>query len=171
MAKDFIGYQALTDAALRGVVRDALRRIERQGLIGSHHFYLTFKTHFPGLELPDFLVEQYPEEMTIIIQHQYWDLKVKENHFEVTLTFRKLPATLVIPYAALTAFFDPGVQFGLQFRGAEGDAKTGVAPMLQPVAAAEQNKEKPPDAPAEAGGEKPAQAPGEVVSLDSFRKK
>ena len=71
MAKDFIGYQALTDAALRGVVRDALRRIEKQGLIGSHHFYLTFKTHVPGVEIPDFLREQYPDEMTIILQHQY----------------------------------------------------------------------------------------------------
>jgi hypothetical protein len=171
MAKDFIGYQALTDAALRGVVRDALRRIEKQGLIGSHHFYLTFKTHFPGLELPDFLVEQYPEEMTIILQHQYWDLKVKEHHFEVTLTFRKLPATLVIPYAALTAFVDPGVQFGLQFRGPEGDAKAGATAMLPPVAAAEQNKEKTDEPPGEPAGEKSAQAPGEVVSLDSFRKK
>ena len=72
MAKDFIGYQALTDAALRGVVRDALRRIEKQGLIGSHHFYLTFKTQFPGVDIPDFLREQYPDEMTIILQHQFW---------------------------------------------------------------------------------------------------
>jgi uncharacterized protein len=167
MAKDFIGYQALTDAALRGVVREALRRIEKQGLIGAHHFFLTFKTHFPGLEIPDFLREQYPDEMTIILQHQFSGLKVKENHFEVTLTFRKLPATLVIPYEALTAFFDPGVQFGLQFRGSEGDAKPGAAPKM-PAPAPEQNREKDGAAP-EAPAERPA--PGEVVSLDSFRKK
>ena len=98
MAKDFIGYQALTDAALRGVVRDALRRIEKQGLIGSHHFYLTFKTKFPGVDIPDFLREQYPDEMTIILQHQFWGLKITEERFEVTLTFKKLPATLVIPF-------------------------------------------------------------------------
>ena len=116
MAKDFIGYQALTDSALRGVVRDALRRIEKSGLIGAHHFYLTFKTHAEGVDIPDFLKEQYPDEMTIIIQHQYWALKVKEDYFEVTLTFKKLPAPLHIPFNALTAFFDPGVQFGLQFR-------------------------------------------------------
>lgn len=167
MAKDFIGYQALTDAALRGVVREALRRVEKQGLIGTHHFFLTFKTHFPGLEIPDFLREQYPDEMTIILQHQFSGLKAKEHHFEVTLTFRKLPATLTIPYEALTAFFDPGVQFGLQFRGTEGDAKAGAA-LRMPEPAAEQNHDKggaAPDAPAE----KPA--PGEVVSLDSFRKK
>jgi hypothetical protein len=167
MAKDFIGYQALTDAALRGVVREALRRVEKQGLIGTHHFFLTFKTHFPGLEIPEFLREQYPEEMTIILQHQFSGLKVKEHHFEVTLTFRKLPATLTIPYEALTAFFDPGVQFGLQFRGTEGDTKPGAAPNM-PLPAPEQNREKGGTAP-EAPAEKPA--PGEVVSLDSFRKK
>src|SRR5690242_21500823 len=92
MAKDFIGYQALTDAALRGVVRDALRRIEKQGLIGSHHFYLTFKTKFRGVDIPEFLREQYPDEMTIILQHQFWGLKITDDRFEVTLTFKKLPA-------------------------------------------------------------------------------
>lgn len=174
MAKDFIGYQALTDAALRGVVRDALRRIEKQGLIGSHHFYLTFKTKFPGVDIPDFLREQYPDEMTIILQHQFWGLKITEERFEVTLTFKKLPAALVIPFPALTAFFDPGVQFGLQFRGPEGDAKA-TGPALLPQPAPEQNREKPTELvvkPHDGGAqhEKPA-APGEVVSLDSFRKK
>jgi hypothetical protein len=176
MAKDFIGYQALTDAALRGVVRDALRRIEKQGLIGSHHFYLTFKTKFPGVDIPEFLCEQYPDEMTIILQHQFWGLKITEDRFEVTLTFKKLPATLVIPFAALTAFFDPGVQFGLQFRGAEGDGRSGATQMLPPMPAPEQNREKTPEPSpakgAETTGEKPSAAqPGEVVSLDSFRKK
>ena len=167
MAKDFIGYQALTDAALRGVVRDALRRIEKSGLIGAHHFYLTFKTHAEGVDIPDFLKEQYPDEMTIIIQHQYWALKVKEDYFEVTLTFKKLPAPLHIPFNALTAFFDPGVQFGLQFR-AEGEAqKTAPAPVAVP------NPEPAAETP-EPVAAKPAPAsekPGEVVSLDSFRKK
>ena len=114
MAKDFIGYQALADSALRGVVREALRRIEKQGLVGAHHFRITFKTGFPGVEIPDFLREQYPEEMMIILQHQFWGLKVKDNHFEVTLSFKKVPATLTIPFAALTQFADPGVAFGLR---------------------------------------------------------
>jgi len=169
MAKDFIGYQALTDSALRGVVRDALRRIEKSGLIGAHHFYLTFKTHAEGVDIPDFLKEQYPDEMTIIIQHQYWALKVKEDYFEVTLTFKKLPAPLHIPFNALTAFFDPGVQFGLQFR-AEGEAqKPAPGPVVVPTAPPEGQSETPePVASKPApGGEKP----GEVVSLDSFRKK
>jgi len=169
MAKDFIGYQALTDAALRGVVREALRRIEKSGLIGAHHFYLTFKTHAEGVDIPDFLREQYPDEMTIIIQHQYWALKVKEDYFEVTLTFKKLPAPLHIPFAALTAFFDPGVQFGLQFRG-ESDAKAVTSPVAVPNPvgdAPEQAAEGTPDA--ALAPDKPH--PGEVVSLDSFRKK
>jgi hypothetical protein len=171
MAKDFIGYQALTDSALRGVVRDALRRIEKSGLIGAHHFYLTFKTHFEGVDIPDFLKEQYPDEMTIIIQHQYWALKVKDDYFEVTLTFKKLPAPLHIPFAALTAFFDPGVQFGLQFRGEEG-AKPATGPVGMPAPMAEMPEkgdasEEAPD-PVVASDKLPA---GEVVSLDSFRKK
>ena len=173
MSKDYIGYQALTDSALRGVVREALRRIEKQGLIASHHFYLTFKTHFPGVEIPDFLREQYPEEMTIILQHQFWGLKVSEDGFEVTLTFKKLPATLAIPFAALTAFMDPGVQFGLQFKDIPGAQNAAPQPAAK---APEKPAEKPapaaPDATdATKAGEKPAPQPGEVVSLDAFRKK
>src|SRR5579863_422931 len=163
MAKDYIGYKALTDAALRGVVRDALRRAEKQGLVGAHHFRLTFKTRFPGVDIPDFLREQYPEEMMIILQHQFWGLKVRDEQFEVTLSFRKIPATLTIPFAALTAFVDPGVQFGLQFRETEdalnGESKPALAaPPLEPGNAPEPTEKLPP-------------TPGEVVSLDSFRKK
>jgi hypothetical protein len=166
MTKDFIGYRTLTDAALRGVVREALKRAEKQGLVGAHHFRLTFKTHFPGVEIPDFLREQYPDEMTIIIQHQFWGLKVKDNHFEVTLTFRKIPATLAIPFHALTAFLDPGVQFGLQFQPEETEAANTVQPGAAPTALPTPEKAPHGDEPTE----KPA-APGEVVSLDSFRKK
>ena len=160
MTKDFIGYKALTDAALRGVVRGALKHVEKNGLVAAHHFRISFRTRFPGVEIPDFLLEQYPEEMTIILQHQFWGLKIKDNHFEVTLSFRKVPATLSIPFAALTAFVDPGVQFGLNFQTEPEEQEPG------------QRKR-----PNVAGGkshdltaEKPA-APAEVVSLDSFRKK
>jgi hypothetical protein len=169
MAKDFIGYQALTDAALRGVVRDALRKVEKQGLLASHHFRVTFKTNYPGVEIPDFLREQYPDEMMIILQHQFWGLKVKDNHFEVTLSFKKIPATLVIPFAALTQFADPGVQFLLPFREMDEDGglkPLPVSPQAPPV------KLEQPAEPHEShdSAEKPA-APGEVVSLDAFRKK
>jgi len=190
MAKDLIGYEALADKALRSVVKDALKRTEKQGLLGAHHFYLTFRTRDPGVEIPEFLLERYPEEMTIVLQNQYWGLKVGEDQFEVGLTFQKLPATLVIPFAALTAFVDPSVQFGLQFRNSSA-AKKVPAP---PPAKAEAHK--PParrEAPKEAsvenlsarkpakdvGGapptpeqpvEKPASDP-QVVSFDKFRKK
>jgi len=172
MAKDYIGYQGLTDAALRSVVRDALKRVEKQGLIGSHHFCITFKTHFPGVEIPDFLREQYPDEMMIILQHQFSGLKVKDDYFQVTLSFKKIPAALTVPFTALTQFVDPGVQFGLQFQGtetAEGAKKPPAAAALpgakpaplagpKPVAEAAKQDEKP-------------SAPAEVVSLDAFRKK
>jgi hypothetical protein len=167
MAKDFIGYQALTDAALRGVVRDALKRVEKQGLIGSHHFCITFKTQFPGVDIPDFLREQYPDEMMIILQHQFSGLKVKEDHFQVTLSFKKIPATLTVPFCALTQFADPGVQFGLQFQGTE--APEASKKPSSPALATSKPGPKPVPEPAK-DAEKPA-APAEIVSLDAFRKK
>ena len=171
MAKDYIGYKALADSALRGVVRDALRRVEKQGLIGAHHFRLTFKTRFPGVDIPDFLREQYPDEMMIILQHQFWGLKVREDQFEVTLSFRKIPATLTIPFSALTAFVDPGVQFSLHFRETE-EAGTGETARPNLVPAGPQAAQPAgPAAESPPAAEKPASAPGEVVSLDSFRKK
>jgi hypothetical protein len=159
MTKDFIGYKALTDAALRGVVRGALKHVEKNGLVASHHFRISFRTRFPGVEIPDFLLEQYPEEMTIILQHQFWGLKIKDDHFDVTLSFRKVPATLSIPFAALTAFVDPGVQFGLNFQ---------TEPEEEP------SQRKRPSVAAGNGHElttEKSAAPAEVVSLDSFRKK
>lgn len=159
MTKDFIGYKALTDAALRSVVRGALKHAEKQGLVASHHFRLTFRTHFPGVEIPDFLLEQYPDEMTIILQHQFWGLKVREEHFEVTLSFRKVPATLTIPFGALTAFVDPGVQFGLNFQTEPEEAE---GQKQRPALGAPKATEPAPEKPA---------APAEIVSLDSFRKK
>lgn len=172
MAKDFIGYQALADAALRGVVREALRRAEKQGLVGAHHFRITFKTVYPGVEIPDFLREQYPDEMMIILQHQFWGLKVKDNHFEVTLSFKKVPATLVIPFAALTQFADPGVAFGLQFREVDEDGTSKPLPAAAPPTplTPQPKPEQPAPVDAESAEEKPA-TPGEVVSLDAFRKK
>src|SRR5262245_38140151 len=132
MAKDLIGYEALADTALRSVVKEALKRTEKQGLLGNHHFYLTFKTRDPGVEIPEFLLERYPEEMTIVLQNQFWGLKVGEDEFEVGLTFQKMPTTLVIPFAALTAFVDPSVQFGLQFRNSSAAKKAPAATKESP---------------------------------------
>jgi hypothetical protein len=159
MTKDFIGYKALTDAALRSVVRGALKHVEKNGLVASHHFRISFRTRYPGVEIPEFLLEQYPDEMTIILQHQFWGLKVKDDHFEVTLSFRKVPATLTVPMEALTAFVDPGVQFGLNFQP-EPDEPSARA--RRPAVGVCKDQDP--------ASEKPG-APGEVVSLDSFRKK
>ena len=158
MAKDFIGYEALVENALRGVVREALRKVESQGLIGGHHFFITFKTRAPGVEMPDFLREQYPDELTIVLQNKFWGLKVGDDAFEVTLTFQKVPASLRVPYAAITAFADPGTKFGLQFGPQKVQAAAGAKP---PATVAEPSPV--PNAATE--------TESQVVSLDKFRKK
>jgi len=172
MAKDFIGYEALADRALRGVVREALKRVQKQGLIGTHHFYITFKTHDPGVEIPDFLKERYPDEMTIVMQNQFSGLHVSEEAFEVTLSFQKLPATLFIPFSALTAFVDPAVQFGLQFKNSTA-AQTSASGAKDPTKPAVEATKPPAQAAAEAPPPKPEPSPSgpQVVSLDRFRKK
>lgn len=180
MAKDYIGYDAMTDRALRSVVREALRHIHKHGFVASHHFYLTFKVTEPGVEMPDFLRQRYSDEMTIVLQNQFWDLKVGEDSFEVTLTFQKLPATLVVPYSALTAFVDPGVQFGLQFGNAAArparpaQAKLGKSVPAQNTAP-EAPQPDPPPGPARAARPVPEEPPVEdtsrIVHLDKFRKK
>ena len=172
MAKDFIGYEALADRALRGVVKEALKRVQKQGLIGSHHFYITFKTHDPGVEIPDFLKERYPDEMTIVLQNQFSGLHVSDDAFEITLSFQKLPATLFIPFSALTAFVDPAVQFGLQFKNSTA-AQAGAAPGKDAIKPAEVTKAPPAASVETQPGSKPeAQSSSpQVVSLDRFRKK
>ncbi len=160
MAKDFIGYEQLADQALRSVVREALRKVEAQGLVGGHHLYLTFKTHFAGVEMPDFLKEQYADEITIVLQNQFWGLKAGDDAFEVTLTFQKVPASMRVPYAALTAFADPGAHFGLQFKG-----KTPAPPGATTAPAAALPEPSPQPGKTDASGQP------QVVSLDKFRKK
>ncbi|GAB4525329.1 MAG: ClpXP protease specificity-enhancing factor SspB [Parvularculaceae bacterium] len=121
-----LDYGALTQTALKGVVRAALARTAELGAApGGHHFYITFATRAPGVQIADFLIEQYPEEMTIVLQHQFWDLEVDDEKFSVLLKFRGKPERLVIPFRAISKFFDPEAQFGLQFdiveaRGAAG---------------------------------------------------
>ena len=166
MAKDFIGYENLVDQALRQVVRNALARVQKQGMIGSHHFYVTFKTHDPGVEVPDFLRERYPDEMTIVLQNQYSGLDVTDEKFEVMLSFQKLPTTIVVPFAAVTGFADPAVQFGLQFKNATAAQQAANAAPSTP--AQTQSLPSPDETPAST--ERPAENP-QVVSLDRFRKK
>lgn len=167
MSKDLIGYDKLMQKALRGVVRDALNLAADGGLPGQHHFYVTFRTKAPGVELADYLVEQYPEEITIVLEHQFWDLEVHDRHFEVTLKFRDVPQHVVVPYAALTRFFDPSVNFGLPLQPSadEIEAEIIAAPSrAKPKKAVDGDGSDDDDDP-HGGG------PGEVVSLEQFRKK
>jgi hypothetical protein len=163
MPEDHIRYDILAQEALRGVVRKVLAEVAKTGLPGEHHFFISFVTKAPGVRLSQRLLEQYDKEMTIVLQNQFWDLKVNETVFEVGLSFDGHPETLVIPFAAIKGFFDPSVQFGLQFDpAAAAPASQPAAPVPVVPAATEPHEPAGDDAPA--SGEK-------VVSLDSFRKK
>ncbi|MBO6784025.1 MAG: hypothetical protein JJ899_12235 [Alphaproteobacteria bacterium] len=170
MTDDLMRYDQMVESALRAVVREALVRARDEGLPGDHHFYLTFRTTAPGVSIPDYLQDQYPEEMTIVLQHQFWDLTVEEDFFAVTLSFKNRPAELHIPYAALSAFVDPSVKFGLQFTV---DATGSVSvPAIRPegdlMPMAEDGTESTEESANEDGEE---QDGAEVVNLDQFRKK
>jgi hypothetical protein len=184
---DQIRYDLLTQQALRGVVRTVLTDTAKKGLPGDHHFYISFDTTADGVHMSDRLRAQYPDEMTIILQHQFWDLKVSEEHFEVGLSFGGVPERLMVPFDAINGFFDPSVQFGLQFEEAvEGEERSPPANVQEPVTRKKRSPGSPPPAPADdaaatrataAGSapkrdkpEKPAGG-GEVVRLDRFRKK
>src|SRR6185436_14839426 len=132
MAVDHIRYDLLTQQALRAVVRRVLSDVAKSGLPGEHHFYVTFDTRAPGVRLSARMREQYPEEMTIVLQHQFWDLAVSDAHFEVALSFNGISEKLHVPLDAIKGFFDPSVQFGLQFETLT-DAKEAGAEMPAPV--------------------------------------
>ena len=183
MGKDLIGYSALVEDGLRSVVREALRRVAAEGWPGTHHAYITFDTAAPGVELPDSLLARYPDELTIVLQNQFWNLEVEDDHFAVTLSFNKVGQRVVVPFAALTSYADPSIKFGLQF-GVAPEVGGEVAPKargerVSPEARGEvppkaRGDNAPPEADgAEAGEEESApEAGGEkVVALDLFRKK
>jgi hypothetical protein len=187
---DRFHYDALVDDALRSVVRRVLTQVADKGLPGSHHFYISFRSNDPGVMLPDYLRAKYPEEMTIVLQHQYWDLMVKPESFEVTVSFNKQQERIKVPFAALSAFVDPSVRFGLQFDRKDKDKekdkvpeKVEAAQPPTPLPAPEKRQPlSPPSTPeakaetAEPEAAKPAEAKDEdaaskVVKLDQFRKK
>jgi uncharacterized protein len=170
---DPLNYQALTEEALRGVVRQALQVAAQRGLPGQHHFYLTFRTGFPGVELADSLRDRHPEEMTIVLQHQFWGLDIGERQFSVTLSFNGQHERLVVPFAAVSAFVDPSVQFGLQFSvGAPAGATAAPVAALppKPTVATPVPVATPVAAAGEQAGEPAAGEEGRVVALDAFRK-
>jgi uncharacterized protein len=179
MAEDEIRYDLLTQNALRGVVRDVLTQVQRDGLPGEHHLYIAFDTEAEGVSISKRLKEQYPEEMTVVLQYQFWDLIVTDERFEVKLSFSNVPERLVVPFASVKAFYDPSAQFGLQFGkpGAANDsARQHMASALPDLVGGEQPEEGREPA-AEESAEPTntevvmSRPPAEVVQLDSFRKK
>ncbi|MDR3469245.1 MAG: ClpXP protease specificity-enhancing factor SspB [Xanthobacteraceae bacterium] len=170
MPTDHIRYDVLTRDALRGVLRQVLADAAAHGLPGDHHFYITFLSKAEGVKLSPRLLAQYPEEMTIILQHQFWDLVVTEDRFEVGLSFGGTPERLVVPFSAIKGFFDPSVQFGLQFESPEAEAASGETPVAPAEATASETAEAGPDADAPKDAPKPSEG-AEVVRLDRFRKK
>jgi hypothetical protein len=186
---DQIRYDLLTQQALRGVVRSVLADAAKKGLPGEHHFYISFDTRADGVRISDRLLAQYPEEMTIILQHQFWDLKVADDEFEVGLSFGGIPEKLTVPFEAINGFFDPSVQFGLQFEEVtEGEEAQPAPTVTQDKAAGKRRRPAPPARPpavaapkketattaAEPKTDKPAAGDsggGEIVRLDRFRKK
>jgi hypothetical protein len=155
MGNDTLDYAAFVDDAMRGVVREILRQVERSGLPGPHHFFISLSTEHPGVMMSDTLRSRYPQEITIVLQHQFWDLHVEENSFRIALSFNNIPEKLVIPFAALTGFADPSTKFGLQFHNQQ-PAQPVAAPAALPVAqpASDDFKES-----------------AKVIALDAFRKK
>lgn len=160
MTDDLLRYDKIVENALRSVVRTALDQIADHGLPGSHSLYITFRTDHVGVLIPDSLHREYPEEMTIVLEHQFWDLETTEDKFEITLSFNKVHERLSIPFDAVTAFADPSVQFGLKFE-AIGELTEGAMAAMTEV---QDTAEKPAE-------EKPEDDSEKVVALDAFRKK
>jgi hypothetical protein len=162
MASDSLDYAAFVDTGMRGVVREILRQVERTGLPGQHHFFISYRTDFPGVMMSDGLRSKYPEEITIVLQHQYWDMRVEEDLFRVSLSFSNIPEKLVVPFQALTGFADPSTKFGLQFHHHYPDTQDETSPAggsLNALAAiAETEIELP-------------QESAKIITLDAFRKK
>lgn len=190
MSEDLLRYDILIQDALRGAVKKILAEVGRTGLPGDHHFYIAFETTAPGVKISQRLKERYPQEMTIVLQHQFWDLAIGEHAFEVGLSFGGVPEKLLVPFSAIKGFFDPSVQFALEFdpgKTAE-ELPEDLLEAVEELAKAEQETteklmtadNKQDDVPAveaEKKTEKPDQdtedgdGGGEVVSLDAFRKK
>ena len=185
MADDVLRYDEMVERALRDVARQALVEVAENGLPGNHHFYLSFRTDAAGVDMPAQLRAQHPAELTIVLQHQFWDLAVAEDAFTVTVSFNQQPNQLTVPFGALLSFVDPAVNFGLQFNVPEepeaaasdasklGSSKLGSTALgsSAPGASVLESKLAGNDAP---GGDNDAGGPAggaDVVTLDNFRKK
>jgi len=163
MSEDLLRYDLMIEAALRDVVRETMETVARDGLPGDHHFYITFLTKFPGVVVPDYLRKQYPDEMTIVLQYQFFGLKLEDDSIHVMLSFNNVKENLVVPIDSITTFADPSVNFALQFQNAtEGPVGEGESRDTAAANAGDSEQDK--------NAEK-KEPRGEVISLDKFRKK
>jgi hypothetical protein len=160
--KSFIPYDTLVEDALRGVVETVLRQIAREGILGDHHFYITFRTSDPHVVIPAYLREKYPSDMTIVLQYQYSDLVVSDIGFSVCLSFNNIPESLHIPFKAITGFADPYVKFGLQFHHASDQNAMIVSPLDTSAPSPPKSKHDHPTT--------DKKGSSNVISLDTFRK-
>lgn len=156
MTEDLLRYDLMIEAALRDVVRETLLSVAQNGLPGEHHFYITFMTNFPGVEIPEYLSKQYPDEMTIVLQYQFFGLKIEDDALHVTLSFNNVKERLRVPIEAITTFADPSVNFALQFQSGQSDGDDG---------------DELPDGEEDGQDKAKDEKRGEVISLDMFRKK
>jgi len=175
MSEDVLRYDQMVETALRGVLKQALTVVLAQGLPGDHHFYITFRTRFPGTQIPKFMLARHPDEMTIVLQHQFWDLRVNDDSFEVTLSFNQVPEHCIVPFAAVTAFADPSAKFGLQFQ-IEGEGSDGEGDDFdgEEFEGGEFDGELEEDHEGEDKADRtppPVEERGQVIALDAFRKK
>jgi len=157
MSEDLLRYDLMIEAALRDVVRETMETVARDGLLGEHHFYITFLTKFPGVKVPEYLRKQYPDEMTIVLQYQFFGLKLEDDAIHVSLSFNNVKESLIVPIDAITTFADPSVNFALQFQNS-GDGDDG-------------DDSDDPDSDMEGTDKEKEEKRGEVISLDNFRKK
>jgi len=158
MSEDLLRYDLMIEAALRDVVRETVETVARDGLPGDHHFYITFLTKFPGVKVPDYLRKQYPDEMTIVLQYQFFGLKLEDDAIQVTLSFNNIKENLVVPIDSITTFADPSVNFALQFQNSGDGGDDGES-------------DDAPDGDGEDSDKEKEEKRGEVISLDKFRKK
>ncbi len=164
--KTKIDYESLVQESLRKVIHEVLVLTAKNGLIDNHHFYISYRTDFPGVDLPDYLKEEYPEEITIVLQYEFWDLEVENDRFYVTLCFNDIHERLAVPLAAITSFVDPSVKFGLQF---DHEIAERELPKELPVGKKRGRKKTPVDLAQEENESTSSES--NVIALDTFRKK
>lgn len=176
-----IDYAHLMHHAMRGLIYEVLQDVAENGLPGDHHFFITFESAYPGVDLPEWLRERYPDEMTVVLQHEYEDLAVDASGFSVTLSFGETPVSMTIPFDSLRTFIDPSVEFGLRFETPElsladgedgtddglGEQDDALAPFPERIAQADEESD---ESASQDSQEPPSQQEADVVSLDSFRK-